>query len=287
MGNILPVHLKELALSVAECQNVTDARGNSTHACHEIVTSQDQFPGPFQVPEAWAGNLATARVVYLSSNPAISAGSPTAKWRSKRFAEKYPTQDWATAEIADFMINRFTPEHGWVSELRHRKVDTADQAGKPSWGSPEPYWRWVESQTTSLLGEGIVWYDNAVMTEVVHCKSNGEQGVAKAAPICAAKHMSPILAATSAGLLVVVGTKAASVFKLAYGEQLKDKPEFGRSASNGLPDPRQNLLTLHIGGRSRLVCFIKHPNARGPVTTLENQYPEFIEEIRRAAQGEQ
>lgn len=57
------------------------------HPCRKIVDSQDAFEGPFQVPEAWACNLESARIVYLSSNPAISAGNPASMWRAKRVAE--------------------------------------------------------------------------------------------------------------------------------------------------------------------------------------------------------
>lgn len=282
----MPVHLEQLALSVARCDQVDAARQHgSDHPCQKIVSSQDAFDGPFQVPEAWAGNLESARIVFLSSNPAISAGNSQSKWRSKRFAEKYPTVDWADAEIADFMINRFNPEHGWVKDEKHLKVDSASPDGQPMWGSPEPYWKWVKKQTTSLLGDGTVWNDAAVMTEVVHCKSNGEEGVSEATLRCSTKHMERILSATSAGLVVIVGSKAANAFKAAHAVALKDKPEFGKAGAIGLPDARHNVFQLEIGGHSRLVVFIKHPNARGQVTTLENQYPEAIEEIQAAARG--
>ncbi|MFB8369828.1 hypothetical protein ACFC25_10745 [Pseudarthrobacter sp. NPDC055928] len=234
------------------------------------------------MPEAWAGNLASASIVFLSSNPAISAGNPAARWRAKRVAEKYPTVDWDDVDIADFMINRFAPEHGWVLNRRHRKVETADG---PAWGTPEPYWGWVEQQTYALLGSGTPWYEQAVMTEVVHCKSNGEEGVAQAAPLCAQKHMDRILAATPAGLVVVVGSKAAQTLKLAYPVAFQQRALFGKHSEEGVPYTEQNLLHMHLGGRDRLVCFLKHPSAHGAKSSFASSYPDALERLRLAAKG--
>ncbi|MGY3380891.1 hypothetical protein ACVWYS_002848 [Arthrobacter sp. TE12231] len=285
----MPVYLEELALSVARCDELSAANDPETghgHPCHKIVRSQDANKGPVQVPEAWAGNLEAARVVFLSSNPAISVGNPNAKWASKKYAEKYPTVDWADSDIADFMVNRFDSEHGWVVGRRHRKVDSAAVDGSPAYGSPEPYWGWVEKQTKSLLGPDVDWYDAAVMTEVVHCKSNNEYGVPEAALRCSTSHMGRILELSSAGLVVVVGGQAANAFRVAYAEPLGSKPNFGKHSLNGLPDANHNVFQLQIGGRTRLVCFVKHPGARGGSAMLETQYPDDIERIRNAARGQ-
>jgi hypothetical protein len=280
----MPIHLDELALSVARCSELAcvgkETEESRQHPCRKIVDSQDAFAGSFQVPEAWAGNLASARIVFLSSNPAISVGNPAARWRAKRVAEKYPTVDWQDSDIADFMIHRFEPEHGWVLNRRHRKVETADG---PVWGTPEPYWGWVEQQTYALLGSGAPWYEQAVMTEVVHCKSNGEEGVAQAAPLCAKKHMDRILAASPAGLVVVVGSKAAQTLRLAYPDVFQQQPKFGKYTEFGTPYREQNLVQMTLGGRDRLICFLKHPSAHGTRSSLSTSYPEDIERLRMAA----
>jgi len=282
----MPIHLDELALSVARCSELArvgkETEESRQHPCRKIVDSQDAFAGSFQVPEAWAGNLASARIVFLSSNPAISVGNPAARWRAKRVAEKYPTVDWQDSDIADFMIHRFEPEHGWVLNRRHRKVETADG---PVWGTPEPYWGWVEQQTYALLGSGAPWYEQAVMTEVVHCKSNGEEGVAQAAPLCAKKHMDRILAASPAGLVVVVGSKAAQTLKLAYPAAFRQRPLFGQYTEHGAPDEQQNLFQMVLGGKSRLICFLKHPSAHGAKASLASSYPEVLDRLRLAAKG--
>ncbi len=282
----MALYLDELALSVARCSELvradTETNEPLRHPCRKIVDSQNAFDGPFQVPEAWAGNLAAARIVYLSSNPAISAGNPASKWRAKRIAEKYPTVDWRDADIADFMVNRFNPAHGWVVDRRHRKVDTE---GGPAWGTPEPYWGWVEQQTVALLGTEKPWYEQSVMTEVVHCKSNKEEGVVEAAALCASKHMDRILAASPAELVVVVGSKAAHTLKLAYSDVFKDRPLFGKYTEVGMPGQDQNLFRMTIGGRDRLICFLRHPSAHGTRPSLALSYPDDIERLRMAAEG--
>lgn len=283
----MPLYLDELALSVARCSELVRADDVTTeeghgHPCRKIVNSQNAFDGPFQVPEAWAGNLASARIVYLSSNPAISAGNPASKWRAKRIAEKYPTIDWRDSDIADFMINRFNPEHGWVVDRRHRKVETADG---PAWGTPEPYWGWVEQQTVALLGSETPWYEQSVMTEVVHCKSNREEGVAEAASLCTSKHMDRILAASPAGLIVVVGSKAAQTLGLAYPDVFQQRPMFGKFTEFGIPYREHNLVQMTLGGRDRLICFLKHPSAHGARPSLSTSYPDDIDRLKLAAEG--
>ena len=282
----MPLYLDELALSVARCSEMVrtdhvteEGRG---HPCRKIVNSQNAFDGPFQVPEAWAGNLASARIAFLSSNPAISAANPAAKWRAKRVAEKYPTVDWPDTDVADFMINRFNPEHGWVLNRRHRKVETSDG---PTWGTPEPYWGWVAQQTSALLGSGAPWYEQAVMTEIVHCKSNGEEGVAEAAPLCASKHMDRILAASPAGLVIVVGSKAAQTLKIAYPDVFRDRPLFGKYTEPGMPYQEQNLFKMVLGGRNRLICFLKHPSSHGAKPSVALSYPDDMGRLRLAAEG--
>ncbi|MHA7154229.1 hypothetical protein [Arthrobacter sp. TMN-50] len=251
------------------------------HPCHKVVHAQDDHPGPFQVPEAWAGNLETAKVVFVSSNPAISEGRPEAKLPSKRIAEKYPTVEWPEEDTADFMIRRFTSEREWVLDRRHLKVDG-------SRGRQETYWGWIMRQTQALLGQDSIWHEDAVMTEVVHCKSNKEEGVSEAAIHCSSLHMGRILSATSAGLVVVVGVKARQAFMAAYPSVFIDRPRFGTDEPDGRPDPAQNIFVMDIGGKQRLVCFLWHGQAgsqAGKITHLPHLYPEDFGRLQAAAAG--
>jgi hypothetical protein len=228
------------------------------------------------VPEAWAGNLEGAGVVFLSSNPAISAGNPGAKLASKRVAEKYPTVEWDDAAIADFMTNRFNPDHGWVIDRRTLKVDGTR-------GSKEPYWGWIEKQTKDLLGDEVTWYEKAVMTEVVHCKSNNETGVPEASAHCARRHMDKILSAAPSGLVVIVGKPAALALRTAHPEALADKDTFAVDGEGGHPDPDHNIFPMVIGGKPRLVCFLWHRGSWGKITDLKRLYPKDFHRLQEAA----
>lgn len=64
--------LAGLALSIAHCPEVEAARREPGHPCRKIVTSQSADPKLWQAPEPWAGNLASGRIVFLSSNPSIN-----------------------------------------------------------------------------------------------------------------------------------------------------------------------------------------------------------------------
>lgn len=67
--------------------------------------------------------------------------------------------------LADLMTRRFTSLNEWVIDDRHLKVDGVTR------GYKEPCWAWIRKQTETLLGAGSLWPKDAVMTEVVHCRS--------------------------------------------------------------------------------------------------------------------
>ncbi|NOJ61010.1 hypothetical protein [Arthrobacter sp. 260] len=273
----MPVHLEELALSIARCPEVPLAAADPTHPCHKVVHSQDQYEGPFQVPEAWAGKLETAKVVFLSSNPAISAGMA-----GKHLAEKYPNAEWEDPDIADFMLNRFDSEHDWVNqELRHLKVDGFSR------GRPEGYWKWVRAQTEALVGTDLPWYENVAMTEIVHCKSGSEDGVKEAADRCSSMHMDRVLSATPANLIIVVGRQARDRLLRAYPEVANRYPRFGRDdKTTGRVDPAQSIFEMNLGGRMRTVCYLWHNSAHHPkVRGLAAMYPEHFLRLQAAALG--
>lgn len=69
--------------------------------CPLIVASQGVELNDFQVPEPWAGDVGTAPVLFISSNPSISDVEPYQRWgtadedRIEFFTDRYgdgPTQ---------------------------------------------------------------------------------------------------------------------------------------------------------------------------------------------------
>ena len=86
------------------------------------------------------------------------------------------------------------------------------------------------------------------MTEVVHCKSESEIGVNRCKTLCAETWMDRIITLSSAKVLMLFGSIAKEWFGNLVGEKLD----------------RAGVRTeVTIGGSSRLVVWLPHPNARG------------------------
>jgi len=124
--------LAGLALSIAHCPEVEVARSTAGHPCRKIVTSQPADPKVWQMPEPWAGNLATGRIVFLSSNPSIN------------HAEEYPRGDWDDGKVVDFVTERFT--HGWVKNGQVLLLDGTYHPKKVQ------FWVRVRKRAAELLG---------------------------------------------------------------------------------------------------------------------------------------
>jgi hypothetical protein len=106
------------------------------------------------------------------------------------------------------------------------------------------------------------------MTEVGHCKSKGEYGVASAAPECAGRYLDEIFCLTAAPVVVMVGRQAHAILKL----QLPD-----------LPEPPY-FHTRELGGRERELVFIWHPASRKDGKTIDGLYgDEFLDRLRALA----
>lgn len=266
-----PRELESLALSVSRCTEVGAARGDRRHPCHPIVNLQP--PMDFQVPEGWAGDLGGARIVFLSSNPSISESGDH---QSGGSAELYPREHWSDEDIVDFTLHRFDSRRGWATpEGRFRRVD----------GSLSPrrvaFWNNVRLRATELLGRPSSPTSDYVMTEVVHCKSKGEKGVASAVENCAARHLDRILAASSAPIVVVLGRKARDQARLLW--QLPDT--FGVGKGVGWSES-ENVAVIELGGRTRVVLYLWHPTGSTAPKTFGVAYPTLLPALRAVANGE-
>lgn len=128
-----------LLTSLALCDEVEKAKADKLHPCHEIVTYQEN---EFQLPEPWNGNIETADILFVSSNPSYDE------------QENYPIQNWNAEDMTSFFENRFknTPKENY-----------------------SVYWKSVKKWAGWLI-PNIQW-DKIALTEVVHCKSKKEYGV--------------------------------------------------------------------------------------------------------------
>lgn len=262
-----PGHLGDeearLALSVARCPQVPLARANPDHDCHTIVTLQPEDPATWQVPEPWAGNLTGGQIIFISSNPSINE------------AEEYPRGDWPDEKIADFVTHRFS--HGWVSP--DDRVLLRDGTYHPD---RVQYWLRIRQRAEELLGRPADPAVDYAMTEVVHCKSRRERGVARAATLCASLHLKRIIAASPAALVVVVGSKARDELR-----PLWDLPEdFGSRETLGVHE-WANLIPLALGrSGGRVIAYLPHPTGMEPLRDFAGMYPTFFPGLQLLARGQ-
>lgn len=236
---------RALLVRVARCPLIREALGDNRHPCRDVVAMQGDTERDRQVPEAWAGNLRKSRVVFVSSNPSIGTASQD---QAPSTAEAYPVAAWPDEKIVEFLGSRFDQSvrpRPFVQNFHHLQRD-GHYSHKPT-----RFWLSMQRRAEELLGDEADPSRNYVMTEVVHCKSKGETGVAMAAETCARRYLNDILSLTAAPIVVVVGKQA----HLGLHEHLPH-----------LPEPPY-ICPAQLGGLPRKLVFIWHPAAfQGPKT---------------------
>jgi uracil-DNA glycosylase len=221
--------------SIAYCKNVVLCQhGDASHPCATIVRSQHVPDDDFQLPEPWRGQIDKARILFVGSNPSIGDD----RYSLQSSAE---TQVWESQHLAFGGGSRPYVTDG----IRTTKAD----------GSPDRivrYWSSIRARARELIPSAVPGEDYAI-SEVVHCKSKGEEGVAEAAKTCYAMHMSAVFSVAAAKVVIVLGKFPR--------EQL----------IGGAPAPLVPSQ-LKLGGRTRTVLFLPHPNARGVKKALAAHY---------------
>jgi len=201
----------------------------------------------FQVPEPWVGELDVAPILFVSSNPsigedrhAVGASSDEVLWESHHFAFGGGNSPY----ILDGIYTTTT---------------SGDKLKKVA------YWVAVRARARELIADANPGRDYA-LTEVVHCKSTNEIGVASAAAECSKMHLDRVLAISPARVLIVLGRAAR--------ERLQG------SDSSRLP----TIEERDIGRRRRLIVYLPHPSswAAGP-RTIAGLFPAQIDRLRREA----
>lgn len=162
---------KRLLLEITRCPIAQSYSENNSPPgpCSDIVATQRAASwANFQVPEPWSGNLATAPILFLSSNPSISE------------TEAYPRGDSTDQLLQDFFDRRF---HGIWSRhgLKVRNLDG-------TYGPVVRYWSCIRNRASEILGKPAEPGTDDVLSEVVHCKSIMGRGVQNALHVCAERY---------------------------------------------------------------------------------------------------
>ncbi|MEO8457334.1 MAG: uracil-DNA glycosylase family protein [Chloroflexota bacterium] len=222
-----------LLIEVARCPIVASciASETRTHVCSEVVLSQECANiAEFKVPEPWSGDLENAPILFLSSNPTIDTSDNP---------EVYPTSNWPDTRIEDYFKNRFGGgQEPWTNDLRNQRSDG-------SYSRKGRYWSAVDARAAELLGRRPVPGTDYSLSEVVHCKSDGEIGVEAALQECAPRWLRRVLELAGATVVVCLGVRARAA--------MQELAAFGDA---------QYVSSTDIGGKRRALVFLPHPNAR-------------------------
>lgn len=187
----------------------------------------------FQVSEPWSGNLNTAPILFLGSNPSISESLlPENK-------EKYPRWSWSDKDITDFFNNRFGGgQELWIKDGMYTFLETGVHKKKHV-----RYLAAIRKRAKEILGRPVEPGKDYVNSEVVHCKSKREHGVDKASGTCTKLYLRRLIAESGAKVIVCLGNFAERAVKQEF-------------EISGTSEP------IFISEIERLFFFLPHPNAR-------------------------
>lgn len=229
----LTAHPRALLLAICRCPELALAEGDMGHPCHRIVSQQADVPQMRRhVPEPWNGDIERAPILFVSSNPSISR------------LEAYPVPGWDDERMAAYFHGRF----GDASDapITDGKRTLLLDGGR---SRAVAFLAAIRNRASELLGAPAVPGRDYALTEIVHCKSAAERGVAEAEGRCVDTWLERVLSCSGADVVVAVGARAA------------------RRVLDGDHEGRDTVLrTKVLGDRERLLVLLPHPNARGRKT---------------------
>ena len=239
-----------LLLEIARCPNVVRfyEQGSVPNPCSEIISCQEkESVHDHQVPEPWSGRLATAPILFLSSNPSISQ------------QEEYPRPGWSDHLMEDFFNNRFGGGiKPWVVDSRH-----LCKGGERSERKTR-FWVEVQSRASELLGKRATPGLDYAISEIVHCKSKRQRGVTECLDECSCRYLDRLLGDSGARVVVILGAHAEGVIRDRFCLNHRDRV----------------VGPLQVGASSKYLTFLPHPNARKKRRFVSNLTSEEISLLR-------
>lgn len=223
------------------------------HPCREIVLSQlSSSLDVHQVPEPWSGHLEQAPILFLSSNPSINV------------AEEYPRWSWSDEAIEDYFANRFGGGNKpWITQ------GTKSLQRDGTYSRSTPFWAAVRQRAIELVERDVVLGIDYALTEIVHCKSQGEWGVAEAQEHCVPRYLRRVLDLAGAKVIVVLGARAKEAMQKIFS----------------IPKGTNVFGPTRIGNHNRLITFLPHPNAYTPKSFAKCSSPDDLLKLRSFLKG--
>ncbi len=292
---------EKLALQISSCDEVCNSLKDESHPCHKVSTWQLEKLGPVEEvrgsnmhrPEAWTGDLEKAKIVVLASNPSFDIKESFPDW----------SKDWSEENIIDFAVNRFGSKDRKYGATDVPTLEDADKTiGRDGSISSKrvKYWKHIRNLVATILEKeenqtsAVTDY---VMTELVHCKSESEIGVAKALNFCAEKWFDQLMSISPAKLILILGGKPARHLANIYPEIPADWGRWSDKKSNkgkgSWPRTRtdldrliqnhhwsvekqlKNSVVLNIAGIDRLVVFLGRPGG-GDLCSM-SEHPDLVD----------
>jgi hypothetical protein len=236
-GEEITEERETLLLEIANCKIARRVLETSDQhcACSKVVVAQGARDwNSFQVPEPWSGHLQEAPILFFSSNPSISTH------------EAYPKGAGnPQAPLQSFFDSRF--DGYWIKDGKR-----ALQADLKTYGQSVRYWSSIQNRAEELLGRKVLPGIDYALSEIVHCKSEREEGVKEALITCATRYMMRLLSCSGAVVLVLVGDKVLNHWNSLELEGLPQVPEKGGTALQ------------EIAGRKRVVTYLAAPGGPKP-----------------------
>ena len=185
-----------LSKEARACRDICSYQQNEISKITEKYGSEYQVEfskETFHMPEPWNGNLGEAEILFVSSNPSFDILETTGALAKKKpeitgsseeaeVVPKFQSKDWPDDRVEDFFVERF-------SRKQYRNN----------------YWRNILKYAGYILGKTDavkLIEDEAIkneiakkiaITEVVHCKSPGEEGVEEARSTCFDEHTKKVI----------------------------------------------------------------------------------------------
>jgi hypothetical protein len=190
--------------------------------CRDIVSAQaGASPTRFQVPEPWRGDIENAPLLFISSNPAFDPG------------DDCPTAAQLDPDVVAYYNAGFP-------RVFPRNVSRTGAVSR----RPVNFWSHLRARAAECYGidrAKVVAGVAFALTEVVHCKSNGEFGARTAATECVRRHFANVVSLSRACVVAVFGSLAAESLGLAAEPAVLEQDWYGKR---------------------RLLVWLPHPNAR-------------------------
>lgn len=196
-------------LSIARCLNV-DLCGDTRHPCATVLGAQTLVRrDAFQVPEPWRGDIASAPLLFVASNPSWDATDDSPTWSS------------SDAHILSYY------QQGFPSVFP--KILRADGTSSPGYVR---FWAAIRARAAELYrveASTLKPGQDFAITEVVHCKSRNELGVQAAISECVKMHWESTMRVAGARVVVVLGDVARRALLLESASMPQRCDWFGRS----------------------------------------------------------